>query len=336
MEAERREKILHTHVDNPTWSAIKIAKTLKFAKSTVYDVLKRFRERKSVDRVPQNKRRSGTYDRKLNQKVLRTVRANPGLSDNEIAQKYAAARSTVRRIRLRAGYHSYRASKQPNRTLKQSFVTKTRARKLYQQVLTKYQGCLLIDDETYVKMDFGQLPGQKFYMATARGNVPAKFKFAFMDKFAKKLMIWQGICSCGAKTKVFVTNKTMDSKLYKEECLKNRVLPFIKAHKGPVKFWPDLASCHYSREVIQWYRDNNIDFIDRNINPPNCPQFRPIERFWAIMKRKLKKSGNTARDATQMTKMWNKYAKEVDSGGVQRMMGGIKKKVRIFIRNEEK
>lgn len=51
-------------------------------------MLKRFRERKSVDRVLQDRRRSGTYDRKLNQKVLRTVRANPGLSDNEITRKF--------------------------------------------------------------------------------------------------------------------------------------------------------------------------------------------------------------------------------------------------------
>ena len=54
------------------------------------------------------------------------------------------------------------------------------------------------------------------------------------------------------------------------------------------------------------------------------------------MKRKLEKSGKTARDATQMTKMWNKCAKEEDSGGLQRLMGVIKKKVRFFIKSEEK
>lgn len=336
MEDRRRKLILHTHVDNPTWSGAKIAKQLNIAKTTVCDVLRRFRERNSVDRAVQKKRRSGTYDRQLNRKVLRTVRANPGLSEHEIARKCGAARSTVRRICQRAGLHSYKAIKQPNRKMKQSLVTKTRARKLYDQVLTKYQGCLLLDDETYVKMDFGQLPGQKFYLATARGDVPAKFKFMFMDKFAKKMMIWQGICTCGAKTPVFVTTKTMDSKLYKEECLKKRVLPFIKAHEGPVKFWPDLASCHYSREVVQWYRDNGVDFIEKELNPPNCPQFRPIEKYWAIMKQKLKKTGKMARDAAGMVRFWNKLAKEVDTAAVQRLMGGISRKVRNFIRNEEK
>lgn len=68
----------------------------------------------------------------------------------------------------------------------------------------------------------------------------------------------------------------------------------------------------FSLEVTQWYRDYNKDFIVKNINPPNCPQFRPIERFWPIVKWKLKKSERTARDVTQMTKMWNKCAKKVE------------------------
>lgn len=56
-----------------------------------------------------------------------------------------------------------------------------------------------MDDETYVKMDFKQLPGQKFYVATGHGDVPNKFGFVFADKFAQKFLIWQGICSCGKK-----------------------------------------------------------------------------------------------------------------------------------------
>lgn len=332
MEAERRKLILDTHVENPTWSGTKIAKSLKLPKSTVYDVLKRFRERKTVGRIDQSKRRSGTYDRQLRSKVLRTIKTNPGLSDADVAKKYNSNQTTVRRIRLRDGFRSFHASKQPNRTLKQNLVAKTRARKLYSKVLTKYQGCLLMDDETYVKMDFGQLPGQKFYKATSRGDVPSKFKFVFADKFARKFLIWQGICSCGRKTEVFITNGNMDSKMYKQECLKKRILPFIKAHEGPVKFWPDLASCHYSREVLQWYRDNGVDFIEKDLNPPNCPQFRPIEKYWAIVKQKLKKSGRVTRDAVEMKRWWNKIAAQVGQQSVQNMMRGIRRKVRNFVK----
>lgn len=86
----------------------------------------------------------------------------------------------------------------------------------------------------------------------------------------RKFIIWEGICSCDQKTKVFVTNRTMDSKVYKQKCLEKRILPFCTAPIGPVKFGPDLASCHYIREVVQWYQYNEVDFIKKEINPPNC------------------------------------------------------------------
>ena len=57
----------------------------------------------------------------------------------------------------------------------------------------KHKDCTLIDDETYVKLDLEQLPGQKFYIATGRGDVPGTFRFMFADKFAKKAMIWLAV-----------------------------------------------------------------------------------------------------------------------------------------------
>lgn len=53
-----------------------------------------------------------------------------------------------------------------------------------------------MDDVTYVKMDFGQLPGHKLYFAKRKGDVPDSYKFVYADKCARKLIIWQAICSC--------------------------------------------------------------------------------------------------------------------------------------------
>lgn len=77
----------------------------------------------------------------------------------------------------------------PNQNDKQNKTAKTRSRLLYDDVLTKFDGCILIDDETYVKCDFKQLRCQKFYVSNFRGNVLNKFKFVCEDKFAKKLLI---------------------------------------------------------------------------------------------------------------------------------------------------
>ena len=127
----------------------------------------------------------------------------------------------------------------------------------------------------------------------------------------------------------------MNGQVYKQECLQKRVLPFIQSHDGPVKFWPDLASCHYSRDVMEWYTRNNIDIIEKTINPPNCPDFRPFEKFWAIIKGKLKKCGKTIKKPSDLQKWWKKMADQVESSTVQKMMSGIKRKVREFIRNAD-
>lgn len=335
MELETRKLIVNKYIENPTQSGSEMAKMLKLPKTTICRVIKRYKESLSVERSVQVNRKHGTQNKQLNSKVLKSIKTNPGLSDYDLAKKHKASRTTVRDIRVRAGYKKYRAIKQPNRSDKQNIAAKKRARLLYDNVLTKFTGCVLMDDETYVKLDFKQIPGQKFYSADARGNVPPKFKFVKCDKFAKKCMIWQAICSCGRKSKIFITEATLNSDIYIEECLRKCILPLIRQHNSPVKFWPDLASCHYSKKTLEWYGTNNIDVIPKDLNPPNCPQFRPIEKYWAIVKAMLKKDGGRVENANEMRKKWNKYATKVTPATVQNLMAAINKNVRDFIHNKE-
>lgn len=140
------------------------------------------------------------------------------------------------------------------------------------------------------------------------------------------------MCTCGAKSPAFVTSATLTSNLYINECLQKRVLPMIQRHHCPVMFWPDLASCHYSRDTMNWFESNNVAVIPKNLNPPNCPKFRPIEEFWALMKRLLNKTNGCAHTPQQMLNKWNNCSKKFDETFVQNLMGTIKARVREFIR----
>lgn len=335
MEHENREKILHKFNENPKASGRSIAKKLKMPKSTVADVLKRFKETLTIGRAPHPSRKCGPKNKELAKKVTRSFKANPALSDRDRARRYGTSRSFVRRLRSDKGYKSYRMIKKPNRTDKQNSTAKSRARKLYDEVLKKFEGCILMDDETYVKCDYKQLPAHRFYTGNVRGGVPSKFKFQFQDKFAKKMLIWQALCSCGKKSRAFVTTSTLNADLYTKKCLNDRLLPLINSHKVPTKFWPDLASIHYARSTMAWYEANNVAVIPKRLNPPNCPELRPIEKYWGIVKRKLNKTGGAANTKAIMYQKWNKSAAEVTSMLVQKMMEGIKKKVREFFRNAD-
>lgn len=334
MELNNRKLIMHKHNENPLMSAAQIAKSLKLPRRTVSAVIKRCTNTLTVERANGSGAKIGTRDGKLKAKVIRSVKNNPGLSDRDLATKFGSNHTTVRRIRMREGLKSWRAIKHPNRSDKQNLVAKTRARLLYEKVLTKFKGCMIMDDETYVKVDLKQLPGRKFYVSTIRGGVAGKFKYIKMDKFSKKLMIWQAICSCGLKSKVFVTSSTMNTDLYISECLEKRLLPLIRFHNKPTKFWPDLASCHYSQKAIKWYGQNGVDVIPKNMNPPNCPELRPIEKYWANVKGKLRKNGGFVKDINSMRSKWNQFAGKVSRADVRTLMGPIKRDVRAFIRNK--
>lgn len=196
------------------------------------------------------------------------------------------------------------------------------------------KSCLILDDETYIYHDFRQLPGKSFYIAKYRFGVSSKFRRIAISKFPKKALVWQAICSCGKRSKSFITYGSMNGQIYLKECLKKRLLPFIQLHlkenpNQPI-FWPDLASSHYCKDVMKWYKENDVNIIPKFANPANTPGLRPIERYWAIIKGHLRKSGKIAKSDKQFKKMWQNASKKVSDGAVQRMMGNVQKKVGKF------
>lgn len=123
---------------------------------------------------------------------------------------------------------------------------------------------ILIDDEFYVKIDFEQLPSQNF-----------------ANKFVKKVMNWQGIYSCGLKAQSFITTSRMKVEgLQSLQGLQKRGLPFFRLCWWSInsKVCPDLT-CSIS--VPEWYAPKVVDFMSKQLENHYCPEFRPIEKFWA-------------------------------------------------------
>lgn len=238
----------------------------------------------------------------------------------------------MQKVKREYGLQTRKVQAGPLRTDEQLQTAKRRARKLYDDLIQNYD-CILMDDETYVKADFRQLPGQQFYTTTDPNLVPDTVKTKKTSKYASKYLVWQGICTCGLRTDFFVTIGTINSEIYQKECLQKRVKPFVDAHNGSVLFWPDLATAHYSRANVKWINDNEVMFVPKDLNPPNCPELRPIEKYWAIMKGHLLRSGSVARTIPQFRLKWKRAYAQADEKVVQNLMEGVKRKLRSFIRN---
>lgn len=143
--------------------------------------------------------------------------------------------------------------------------------------------------------------------------------------------MWLAISEAGVSKPFISSSKgfAVNSEVYQKECLP-KLKKFIDAHHSDDKyrFWPDLASCHYSKTTIDWLERQNIRYVAKNYNPPNVPKARPIEDFWAILSMKVYENGYEAKSAAALKRRIVQKLKEVDLSVVQRMMCKVRQKLR--------
>ena len=144
--------------------------------------------------------------------------------------------------------------------------------------------------------------------------------------------MWQAICSFGLYTKPYVLRGSLNKHLYIMECLEKRLLPLYKQHLTPPLFWPDLATIHYAKQTIDWFEDNNVKYVPKLCNPPNCPELRPMEKFCAQVKRILRKTSKVVVDEKNFITYWIKAVKKVGESDLQTLMRGLKTRVRKYVR----
>ena len=85
-------------------------------------------------------------------------------------------------------------------------------------------------------------------------------------------LIWQAICSCGKKSASYISQSTLSGQIYVKECLQKRLLPLIKSHNNRPVFSSDLASIHYCKLAMEWYKKNNVKFVPKTENLPKWPE----------------------------------------------------------------
>lgn len=327
-ELERRKEIIDKWNENPNLPVHFIAKQLKMAKSTVKDVLERYFETLSISRKQKKNQKKGPRNEKLEEKIVEIITKNRSMSIRDVAKKCGTNGFMVQNCKKRNGLKTRKKSKAPKVSEKQQKVIKTRSRKLY-QLLGDKNVCVVMDDETYVKADFRTLPGSQYYTQFEGEILPSSETTIGVEKFGAKYLVWQAICQCGKKSSSFISTGTINAEVYREECLKKRLIPFLKKHDGSTIFWPDLATAHYATTTLNLLRKNNIEFVSKDKNPPNVPQCRPIERYWALIKNNLRKSNQASNDIKDFEIKWKDATKKISKNTVINLMKDIRKKLRI-------
>ena len=81
-------------------------------------------------------------------------------------------------------------------------------------------------------------------------------------------------------------------------------------------------SCAFKNFALN---SNNIAFVPKDLNPSNCPQARPIEKFWAICKKAYSKTSITSKIIKQFTRIWIKVSFSVAERSAQTLMAGVRR-----------
>ncbi|XP_065656798.1 uncharacterized protein LOC136082208 [Hydra vulgaris] len=143
--------------------------------------------------------------------------------------------------------------------------------------------------------------------------------------------MWIAISDRGMSEPLFRTSKAVaiNSSIYINECLEKRLLPFIHKYHGDFNylFWPDLASSHYSKDSLNWM-DQYVYYVDKESNPPNVSQARPIENFWGHLAQKVYEGDWQASTEQVLIDRIKLKLQEIDLNLLQSHMKGVRAKLR--------
>jgi hypothetical protein len=322
------KKILQFYKENGKLGTVRHFLAEGEKRSTIYRIIKRY----ETEGIEELKRGSGRKAWVATPEVVKKVKrqlVNTNRSVREVGRKVGIHWTTVQKIKERYEIKTNKCPKIPKYTESQRKRVKTNCRKLYRMLGTKV---VVIDDETYCIADPKQIPGPKYYNFRDKSKVTPEVMFKSISKFPKKFLVWQAMDQNGNVSEPFVKYGTLNAEEYRRECLQNILLPFLRKHHSlsDCVFWPDLATVHYARDVQNWMKANGITFVQKSENPPNCPQARPIEKFWALTKREYAKTTKVPKTIQEFKKIWTDISKRVAKTHAKSLMSGVRRRLRVI------
>ena len=308
---------------NLTWQFFK---ELNIPKATVYRYIKKYGDCNEIIFNRPTGRPVKIATPEVIKKVKNIFDKKPDTTIAAASRKLNIKKSYLHHIKVKKlGYKARTKKKAASLTEAQKIKCNNRIPNLAKKILRKV---VIMDDETYVFADPSQGATREFFHSSDPSLVDPVFKEKRKSANPKKFLIWQAIDQYGNISEPYVQQGTMNSQVYLEECIKKRLIPFIeKYHKtSQVIFWPDLATIHYAKSVME-FLEQNFSIVRKNENPPKTPQLRPIERFWALCKQRYSQLTGYFDTPRKIAFQWEKISSEVGKSSGKKLMKKFKKKV---------
>jgi hypothetical protein len=309
-------------------------KTESISQSGIYNIIQRAENESGHERV----QGSGRIAKIMTKPNVRRLEAffdhKDGVSQHQAARKFNCTQQFISKtLRAKTSIKSRKKMRIPKRTESQKAKAKTRCGRLYRKYA---KSSFIIDDESYFTLSHSTINGNNIFYSSDVSQTCANVKYCPVQKFEPKLLVWLAFSEKGISKPLFrKSGFAITGNVYLEECIKQRLEPFIAAHHsdGQYVFWPDLASAHYAAIVTDYMKLKNVNFVAKDDNPPNLPECRPIENFWSLLKGKVYKNNWQAKDLNQLCERIKKCLKEIDQNLVHTLARSTLAKIDHVRRN---
>lgn len=307
---------------------------VKITKRSVYRILERAENESGYKRVPGSGRVAKIMTPKGIKRLKTMFDHSDRISTTQAARKFKCTHPhIIKTLAKHTNINAYRKQGIPDRLESQKGRIKTGIDRVYR----KFQGkSVILDDESYFTLSHSTINGNDTYYSSDRDKTPASVKYRKKRKFEPKVLVWLAASDKGLSQPFFVPSRlAVNKSVYEDECIKKRLVPFINAHHadGNYIFWPDLASSHYAKTVIECYEALGIKFVKKVDNPPAVPEGRPIEDFWAILKGKVYENNWQAKNVEQLQTRIKFCLKKIDLDLVFSLFGSTRLRVSRIRRN---
>ena len=312
-------------------SSRKIAVSLKIPKSTVSDIIKKFK----TDGIIENKKGRGrkckltTRDQSS---IMKAVKKDPFISGTKLAKNIEMATGksvsskTVINFLKKKNYHSRVPSKKP-------FISKINQRKRFEYALkyvdkpiSFWKKVLFTDESKFnARGSDGRIrvfrePGKALNLKNMRGTV---------KHGGASVMIWGAMSYKGVGT-MEVIEGIMCKEHYKEILQRNMKKSSRKLRMGSnFIFMHDNDPKHKSKLVTEYLEDNNVNVLD---HPPSSPDLNVIEHLWDEMGRRLleKEIRNKKDLEKELKALWD----DISSDVTQKLVESMPRRLQEVIRNK--
>lgn len=324
---EIRQLVIFKHAKN--FSVREIADELNLPKSTVYDIIKRFKREDRIESIPQagQPEKLSDADKRF---ILRQVSKNPKLSAPKLATELNARNDsnvcaeTVRRLLKQHGYSSRIARCKP-------FISQVNQKKrldfaekfiLYDE---SYWDDVIFTDESKFNV-FGS-DGKIKVWRQPNTALEKKHLNVTVKHGGGHVMVWGCFSKKGVGQLAFIDGN-MDANMYIDILRENLHRSAEKLGiRRTFKFYQDNDPKHKAHITREWLLYNCPKVLE---TPPQSPDINPIENLWELLDRKVRETPITSKSHLK-ERLQEEWA-EIPSSLLENLISSMPRRLRMVIK----